>query len=110
VFARTVDKQTTVIFHYGKFDCVGIYVESNHKYYASVMTEKATLGGEIHPDEKNDLLLKQFSEFNSLLHGGEQRTTYDRLIAPIFIMNAIKRSIDNGTEQTINYYRETKDE
>jgi predicted dehydrogenase len=103
VFARTVDKQTTVIFHYATFDCTGIYVEGNHKYYASVMTEKATFGEEIFPDEKNDLLLKQFSEFNELLHGGEQHTPYERLIAPVFIMNAIKRAIDSGTEQIINY-------
>lgn len=110
VIGHSVDKQTYVVFHYDTFDCIGIYIENSHKYYAAVMTEKATLGEEIFPDEKKDLLLRQFTEFSELLHGGEQRTSYEKLIAPVFIMNAIKRSVDNGTEQIINYYTEAKNE
>ncbi len=108
VLANNIGKQTTVVFHYDTFDCVGIYVENNHKYYASVMTEKGTCGEEIYPDEANSLLPCQLTEFKQLLYGGEQPTTYEKLIAPVFIMNAIKRSLDEKTEQIINYLKETK--
>ena len=103
VIANRVDKQTYVVFHYDTFDCMGIYVENNHKYYAAVMTDKASYGEEIYPDEARSLLPCQLAEFKQLLYGGKLTTPYEKLIAPVFIMNAIKRSLEEKTEQIINY-------
>ena len=41
----------------------------------------------------------EFDEFYSLLSGGEQKMSYDDFIAPVFVMNAVYRSIASGKEE-----------
>ena len=96
--------QTTVIFRYGDFDCVGLYVEKNNLYYACRMSEKSCHGEYLKKTEDNDWYYMEFSEFHSLLSGGEQNITYKDFIAPVFVMNAIKRSIDSGKEEAVKEY------
>ena len=55
----------------------------------------------LRPDvpEVNRIYQKEFAE---LLNGGEQNISYKEFISPVFILNAIERSMKSGKEEMIN--------
>ena len=91
-----------MLFHYENYDCVGLYCNGNYLYYASRMAETATNSAEI--PSTNDWFSEEFKEFYALLQGGEQPCTYEDFIAPVFVMNAIKRSMESGKEEAVNAF------
>ncbi len=103
VTAHSSDSQTTVTFHYEGFSCIGIYTERDKLFYAERIAQEKTCGGELAREGLDALLYEQLKEFHRLLNGEEQTRTYDDIIAPVFIMNAIKRSIETNTKQRIYY-------
>ena len=44
-------------------------------------------------------------EFHDIVKGADQRITYEDFIAPVFVMNAIKRSIDTGKECEVKTFK-----
>lgn len=102
VTARQTENQIHVLFHYDKYDCIGLYCDNNYEYYASRMSEKSSKGLQITYSE--DWFYNEFAEFHSLLHGGNQSLTYEEFISPVFIINAVKRSLSSGREEFINSY------
>ena len=66
------------------------------------MTEKGVTGYEI--PSTDDWFLREFTEYVELLKGGEQNISYEDFISPVFIMNAIERSLKNGGEEEIRKY------
>ncbi len=102
VTAKENGEQIHVLFHYENYDCVGLYCNKNHLYYASRMAETAVQGAEI--PSTNDWFEEEFKEFYALLEGGEQPSTYEDFIAPVFVMNAIKRSMESGKEEAVNAF------
>ena len=69
------------------------------------MAEKSCHGACLKKNDDNDWYFMEFSEFYSLLLGGKQKISYDDFIAPVFIMNAIKRSLDSGCEENVKEYK-----
>ena len=102
VTAKENGEQVHVLFHYENYDCVGLYCNQNYVYYASRMAETAVHGAEI--PSTNDWFEEEFKEFYALLEGGEQPSTYEDFIAPVFVMNAIKRSMESGKEEAVNAF------
>ena len=100
VTAKENGEQIHVLFHYENYDCVGLYCNKNYVYYASRMAEKTVNGAEI--PSTSDWFQAEFDEFYALLSGGEQPSSYKDFIAPVFVMNAIKRSIESGKEEAVN--------
>ncbi|MBR7162011.1 MAG: Gfo/Idh/MocA family oxidoreductase [Clostridia bacterium] len=101
VTAKQNGKQIHVLFHYADYDCVGVYTDGNYLYYAARMAEKATTGFEI--PSSGDWFYREFKEFYELLHGAPRGITHEEFISPVFIMNAIERSLASGKEETIGY-------
>ncbi len=99
VTARKNGTQLHVLFHYEDYDCVGLYLDRNNRYYAARVSEAQTKGFEI--PSTNDWYYKEFAEFHELLLGGEQRISHEAFISPVFIMNAIERSLLSGKEEPI---------
>ena len=91
--------QIHVLFHYGDYDCVGLFCNEKYVYYASRMSESGSSGYEV--VFTSDWYYKEFKEFYDLLCGGEQLQTYEEFISPVFIMNAIERSLKSGREEMI---------
>lgn len=92
----------TVVFRYAEYDIVGLYTEGYYSYYAERSSETGVHG------ENFPLVTcfkREFDEFYSLLCGGEQRRSYEDFIAPVYVMNAIKRSLDSGKEESVNEYK-----
>ena len=99
VMAKPNGKQIHVLFHYEAYDCVGLFCDNNYLYYASRMAEKAAKSFVI--PTTNDWFYEEFKEFYELLQGGEQTVKYDEFISPVFIMNAIERSLASGKEELL---------
>lgn len=101
VTAKQNGKQIHVLFHYENYDCVGLFCDRNYTYFASLMSEKATASFDI--PTTTDWYYKEFGEFYKLLAGEEQTVSYKDFISPVFIMNAIERSLNSGKEEFIEY-------
>ncbi len=99
VTARKNGDQIHVLFHYENYDCVGLFTDKSRLYYASRMAENGTSSYDI--PTTNDWFYREFKEFHELLNGGEQKTSYEDFIAPVFIMNAIDRSLASGKEEAV---------
>ena len=99
VTAKQNGKQIHVLFHYEDYDCVGVFTDGNYVYYAARMAEKATTSHEIPND--SGWFYREFKEFYDLLSGEPQSITYEEFISPVFIMNAIERSLASGKEETV---------
>lgn len=91
----------TVIFRYEEYDVVGLYTDGYYSYYAERSSENG-VHGENYTLE--NCFKREFDEFYSLLCGEEQRRSYEDFIAPVYVMNAIKRSLDSGKEELVNGY------
>ena len=99
VTAKKNGGQIHVLFHYENYDCVGLFCDKNNLYYASRMAQTSVSSYNI--PATNDWFYEEFSEFYGILSGKEQTVTYDEFIAPVFVMNAIDRSIEGGIEETV---------
>ena len=99
VEAKQNGKQLHVRFHYEDYDCAGLFCDGNYVYYASRMAESDAKSYMIPTTE--DWFYEEFKEFYKILSGDDQKVAYDEFIAPVFIMNAIERSLISGKEEPV---------
>jgi predicted dehydrogenase len=99
VTAKENGGQLHVLFHYKDSDCVGLFCDNNYYYYASRMAESDVQSFVIPSTE--DWFYEEFKEFYGILSGGGQTVTYEEFISPVFIMNAIQRSLASGKEEAV---------
>ena len=99
VEAKQNGKTITVLFHYDNYDCTGLFCDGSYVYYAARMAEKASKSFEI--PTTTDWYYREFKEFVEILDGGEQTCTHEEFISPVFIMNAIMRSLESGKEEAL---------
>ncbi len=91
--------QLTVRFHYADYDAIGVFCASNYKYYALRFSTDESRGAEM--ASSSDWFLREFREYYGILSGGDMTMTYKDFIAPVFIMNAIERSLRSGKEEPV---------
>lgn len=99
VTAKQNGNQIHVLFRYENYDCVGLYCDNNSFYYASLMTETDAISHVV-PITEN-WFYEEFKEFYDLLSGGKQTADYKEFISPVFILNAIERSLNSGKEELV---------
>ena len=99
VTARQNGNQVHVLFHYENYDCVGLFCDKNKLYYVSRMAETDAKSFVI-PSTK-DWFYEEFKEFYGILSGNGQTANYREFISPVFIMNAIERSLKSGKEENV---------
>ena len=100
VEARRNGAQIHVLFHYADYDCVGLYCDNGSLYYAARMAEKGSSGYSI--PATNDWYCEELREFYAILTGAMESASYEDFISPVFIMNAIERSLDSGREEAVH--------
>lgn len=105
VMAFDAGKKITVVFRYGEFDTVGLFTDGIYTYYAMLASERGNVGEEFPVNGQSSCFVTEFDNFVSLLRGGEQKISYDDFISPVFVMNAIFRSLSSGKEERIEYER-----
>ena len=96
----------TVLFRYDHYDVTGIYTNECYKcYYAARITKTEVKGSAFSVSGmSNPCYAREWDEFYELLSGGAQTVSYQDFIAPVFIMNAIYRSMQSGKEETVHTY------
>ncbi len=83
---------------YDEYDVNLVFVECNYKYCAGINCENEAIFKEYTLD---GCFEKEFESFYKILTGGEQAETYEDFIAPVFILNALDRSIKSGNEEKV---------
>ena len=103
VIAMPKGVETTVIFRYEEYDIVGSYFEHSSQYYAARYAEKGSQGGVVDISNK-ECFVREFDEFYKLLSGERGEMSYEDFIAPVFVMNAIERSLKSGKEEKVKEF------
>lgn len=98
VFA-TKNKTYSVIFRYPDFDVTGTYLDGNYKYSVSVYGKEAIHQSQIKVTSAG--FVKELEKFTALLKGGDMTESYRDMAAPVFIMNAIERSLLSGKWEAV---------
>ena len=98
-------EKITVLFRYADYDITGIFLNNASDagiwlYSQSVLFEKGCLAG---MDPLTNAASREFHSFYDVLRGEPAHHSYDELFAPVFIMNAIERSMNNGNEEAVLY-------
>ena len=101
VKADNVNGNVTVVFKYEGFNITGLYVSESSLYYVSRHTLSSVKGSVA---DVNPCFKKEFDEFYGMLTGKEQERDYAELIAPVFVINAINRSMESGAEEAVKRY------
>jgi len=92
-------KVITCVVRYEKYDVTLTYVDGITTYFAGVNTlEKAC----IDKFGFDGCFQQEFASFYNVLTGGAQEQTYDEFIAPVWIMNAMERSLNSGQLELVN--------
>jgi len=99
VVAKEKNGVITMILRYQDYDVTGVYTDGNYNYFAYVSGAKEVVGGKY--DIGSYAFEKEFSEFHELLLGGKQKVSYTDFVSPVYIMNAIERSLKSGNEEKI---------
>lgn len=102
VYAKDHGASVYVNFYYDGFSVEGHYTKDNYKvYYVMRAAEEQNRGGALVDTDRSK---KEFDDFCRILRGGEQTMTYEELIVPAFILNAIDRSLKSGKEEAVNKF------
>jgi len=83
---------------YDEYDVNLMFVNHNYKYLASISCENDVV---FKPITTEGCALKEFTEYYNILKGNEQPQSYDDFFAPVYIINAIKRSLESGNEEVV---------
>ena len=104
VHALTANGVVNVTFRYDGFDVSGLYVHYNDAYFAARCSVADTHAEEIVLDGDSACFRIELDDFYRLLLGGEQSRSLTEFIAPVFVLNAIYRSMQSGKEEPIEEY------
>ncbi len=104
VSAFNKENALTVVFHYNSYDVTGIFMNEVYTcYYASRVAKEKTKSSAFSMIN-NPCFELEFDEFYRVLSGEEQVADFKNFISPVFIMNAIERSIISGKEEIVKEY------
>ena len=105
VYAKKSGKTLQVLFHYDDYTICGTYADECYKsYYVARLTDTTVKSKGFALESASPCFKAGFEEFFDILAGGEQKTTYQKFILPVFVMNAIYRSMESGKEEKIKEY------
>ena len=88
----------SVLFRYEGFDVNALFAEKNYVYYAARQAEKAASGGEFPVD--SSCFEEELAEFLKLFSDGAAGETKERMLRPVYIMDAIKKSLETDGKET----------
>ena len=89
-------KRITVIFNFGDFDVCGVFCAS-YRFYANVMcADKTVLEGSCL--DVDYTFESELQEFSDIVKYGKMHESYDELVYPVKVLDAIKRSYTEKKE------------
>ena len=103
VYAKRNGRTIHVLFGYADYDITGVFTDRSYQYYVSRFTDSASMSDSFSPGGDNPCFYEEFQEFYNLVSGNGGVSAWDDFIAPVFVMNAIVRSMESGKEEKICY-------
>ena len=103
VTARKNGGQIHVLFHYENYTCVGLYSSYCGHYHVSRVAVDYLKSCPI-PDSLPNCFAREFDEYYTLLEGSAQKLTYEEFASPVFIMNALARSLASGKTEDVRKF------
>lgn len=102
VLANRMGSNVYVTFFYGEFQVAAHYTDDNHSvYYAMRMAENGLQSKRIVLTESN-CFADEFDEFYQILKGKQQPCDVKQFITPVYVMNAINRSLTSGKKEIVD--------
>lgn len=89
--------------HYEDYDVDLAYVPNSGIYYASISCFDGVVGERY---TFRDGFHKEFLGFHDLLEGKPQKQTYEDFFAPVYVLNAINRSLQSGEVERVKRVEE----
>lgn len=86
------------IVRYDAYDVALEFTDGNYNYYAGISCENDYVLKNLSPE---GCYSKEFEEYYTILTGGEMTQSYDEFFAPVYVMNAIDRSLKTGKEESV---------
>ncbi|MBQ8342683.1 MAG: Gfo/Idh/MocA family oxidoreductase [Clostridia bacterium] len=100
VKAYVSGENVNVVFRYENYDVNGLFAEGCFRcYYAARTAKDASKGGALVID--SSIFLAEWEAFYALMNGGKSELSYEEFIAPVFVLNAIERSMQSGNEEEV---------
>lgn len=103
VYAVECKDQINVSFRYDDYDINGLFVKKNYHYFACRFSETESRAQTLNLRESN-CFKNEFKCFYDLLEGGETDMSYEDFIAPVFVMNALVRSLESGKTEEVRRF------
>lgn len=85
--------------HYADYDVDLAYTPNSWIYYASISCMEGVVGNTF---ATTDGFAREFMEFHRLLEGKPQKQTYEDFFAPVYVLNAINRSLQSGELEKVH--------
>lgn len=89
----------TCIVRYPDYDVSIAFTGGSSIYYASISCEQKVEG---YAFTFQDGFQREFKEFHNLLQGKPQKQSYEDFFAPVYVLNAIYRSLASGEEEPVH--------
>ena len=102
VAAKQNGKQIHVLFRYENYDCVGLYSSECWRYHVSRIALDSLKSCSV--SDLPTCFVREFDEYYRLLCGDTQKLTYEEFASPVFIMNAIERSLKSGKTEEVRKF------
>jgi len=104
VFARDYEGSISVTFKYEGFDVLGLFSKDSYFYSAGVFTKEESVLREIPIVGNEKCFEDHFDEFYDVMCSEQNNTDYHKFISPVFVLNAIERSMKSGKEEEVRSY------
>lgn len=88
-----------VVFSYKDYDVTGMFAEKNYVYYAVRHSEKGVSGGEF--EVEAEAFRKELEEFHEILTDKSCGETKERMLKPVYVMDALARSLESGNAEKV---------
>ena len=91
----------SALIRYPQYDVPLLMTDKIYVYSAYAALPGGTEGGDFPVTSKSPCFADEFDAFASLLRGKDQPASYEDFIAPVFVINALERSLLSGAEEPV---------
>ena len=88
-----------VTLAYDKFSVQGAYIASGSNFYAAVYGKQGVCHKEL--IFNSDSFRSEMDDMLELLQGNSMKKSYESFILPVFVLNAVQRSLETGKWEEI---------
>ena len=99
-FVKTEGRAITVVCRYDDFDVTAHF--GAREYSITVHTQYGMLQKTV--DSSTDSFQKEFEDFARTVRYHRMEVSFDTLLRPVFVLNAMNRSIESGKEEEVHTF------